>query len=106
MDRPRAAADTVNQQEIPLNADTAITLGQNALTAILMVSGPLLLAGLVVGLLIGVFQTVTSIQESTLTYIPKMVAVIAAFVICMPWIARTMLSYSAGLFINLPTYAK
>lgn len=76
------------------------------MTIILMVSAPLLLAGLVVGLLVGVLQTVTSIQESTLTYVPKMAAVVGVFLICMPWISRTMINYAAQLFVNLPGLAK
>ena len=89
-----------------MDPQTVIDLGQSALTQILLIAGPLLLAGLLVGLLVGVLQTVTSIQESTLTYVPKMVAVVVVFLICLPWISRTLVTYATQLMANLPQYAK
>jgi len=89
-----------------VTAQTVMTLGQNALTVIVLISAPLLLTGLGVGLIIGIFQTVTSIQETTLAYIPKMLAVVCVFILCLPWISRTLVSYTAELLINLPQYAR
>ena len=83
-----------------------MTLGQDALTVILLISGPLLLTGLGVGLVVGILQTVTSIQETTLAYIPKMLAVVCVFIICLPWLSRTLVSYTAQLLISLPQYAR
>ena len=89
-----------------MSPQTVVELGQSALTTIMILAAPLLLAGLVVGLLIGILQTVTSIQESTLTYVPKMVAVIVVFIVCLPWLSRTMVSFTTQLLVNLPQYAR
>jgi len=89
-----------------MSPQTVVELGQSALTTILILAAPLLLAGLVVGLVVGILQTVTSIQESTLTYVPKMIAVIVVFLICLPWISRTMVNFASQLLVNLPQYAR
>ena len=89
-----------------MSPQTVVELGQSALTTILILAAPLPLAGLVVGLVVGILQTVTSIQESTLTYVPKMVAVIVVFIICLPWISRTMVNFTSQLLVNLPQYAR
>ena len=67
-----------------MDTQTVITLGKDAIVVVLTLSAPLMAVGLLVGLVIGIFQTVTSVQESTLAYIPKMVAVFLAFLICLP----------------------
>ena len=89
-----------------MSPQTVVELGQSALTTILILAAPLLLAALVVGLVVGILQTVTSIQESTLTYVPKMVAVIVVFIVCLPWLSRTMVSFTTQLLVNLPQYAR
>lgn len=66
-------------------------------TAILL-SAPILLVGLVVGLAVGIFQSATQIQEMTLTFIPKMIAVLAALVIGLPWMMNLVLSYTQEMF--------
>jgi flagellar biosynthetic protein FliQ len=72
----------------------------------LYISGPLLLAGLIVGLLISVFQAATSVQESTLTYIPKLVAVFAVLLILLPWMMNLMLSYTTALLVDMPMFGR
>ena len=67
------------------------------------VPGPLLLIGLVVGLFIGVFQAVTQINEMTLTFIPKILAVFGAFTFLLPWMTIMMLDYTIDLFNKIPT---
>ena len=89
-----------------MDSQTVISLGKDAILVTLMLSGPLMAVGLGVGLVIGIFQTVTSVQESTLAYIPKMVAVFLAFMLCMPWMISVIVSYTAGLFGNLQVFAR
>jgi flagellar biosynthetic protein FliQ len=89
-----------------MTSETIIGLGKDAVLVILTLSGPLMAAGLIVGLIVGVFQTVTSIKESTLAYIPKMVAVFVALLLCMPWMIQTIVSYTASLFGNLQAFAQ
>ncbi len=64
----------------------------------LIISAPLLLIGLAVGLVISLFQAVTQIQEQTLTFIPKIVAMVAAAILLMPWIGQQLMEYAGAMF--------
>jgi flagellar biosynthetic protein FliQ len=81
----------------------AVDIGRQALWITLVVSGPLLIIGLVVGLLIGVIQAVTQIHEMTLTFIPKILAVVGLFFWLLPWMATKLLDYTINLFNLIPT---
>jgi len=70
----------------------------------LLLSAPLLGAGLLIGLLVSIFQAVTQIQEMTLTFIPKILAVVIALIIFLPWMMRTILSFTTNLIIHIPDY--
>ena len=89
-----------------MDAQMVVSLGKDAILVVLTLAGPLMAVGLLVGLVIGIFQTVTSVQESTLAYIPKMIAVFLAFMICMPWMVSVIVNYTAGLFGNLQVFAR
>lgn len=73
---------------------------------VLYVAGPPLLVGLITGLLVGFFQTITQIQEFTLTFVPKMLAVFACLFIMMPWMSEKMLSFMTRLITEIPNYIK
>jgi len=88
-----------------MDAD-AINLAYRALTLVCMLAGPMLAAGLCVGLLVGVFQAVTSIQEQTLTFIPKVAVTLGVLMCCLPWMTRQIVTFTAGILINLPQYAR
>ncbi|HEX7509832.1 MAG TPA: flagellar biosynthesis protein FliQ [Chitinivibrionales bacterium] len=81
----------------------AIDIGKQALWITLVISGPLLLVGLVVGLFIGIIQAVTQIHEMTLTFIPKILAVVGVFFVLMPWMAIKLIDYTVNLFNQIPT---
>jgi len=81
----------------------AIELGQKALIAVFTISGPLLLAGLLVGLFIGVFQAVTQIHEMTLTFIPKILAITGVLLALLPWILTKLLDFTNHIFNLIPT---
>ncbi|MCC6142633.1 MAG: flagellar biosynthesis protein FliQ [Candidatus Hydrogenedentes bacterium] len=83
-----------------MTTDDLIQLGQNAMWVTLIVSAPMLAAGMIVGLLISILQSVTQIQEITLTFIPKIIAVLLAFILFMPFISDTMLVFMRDLFAN------
>ena len=85
-----------------MSGDLVIQLGQEALMIVLLVSAPML--GLIVGLAVSVFQATTSIQEQTLAFIPKIIAVFVAILIFGPWMLRIMVEYCRNVFINLPAY--
>lgn len=84
-----------------MNADDVVFLGRDAMMVTLLVSAPMLLSGLVVGLLISVFQSVTQIQEITLTFVPKIFVVFASFVLFLPWMLSTVLGFVEPLFGNI-----
>ncbi len=69
-------------------------------------AAPMLLSGLVVGLLVSIFQAATSINEMTLTFIPKMLAVAVALIFFFPWMMQTMVVYTQNLFENLMFYVR
>ncbi len=87
-----------------MSGDLVIQLGQEALMVVMLVSAPMLGLGLLVGLLVSVFQATTSIQEQTLAFIPKIIAVFVAVLIFGPWMLRIMLEYIMNIFVNLPSY--
>ena len=87
-----------------MSGDLVIQLGQEALMIVLLVSAPMLGLGLIVGLAVSVFQATTSIQEQTLAFIPKIIAVCVAILIFGPWMLRIMVEYCRNVFINLPAY--
>ncbi|HTZ85463.1 MAG TPA: flagellar biosynthesis protein FliQ [Solirubrobacteraceae bacterium] len=86
-----------------MNQDTVIHLSSQAMSLALKVAGPLLLAAMLVGLLVSIFQAVTQIQEQSLTLIPKIVAVAAISVLLGPWMLDQLTSYTAGLYTSIPS---
>ena len=85
-----------------MSGDLVIQIGQEALMVVLLVSAPMLGLGLTVGLMVSVFQATTSIQEQTLAFIPKIIAVFVAILIFGPWMLRIMIEFFSGIFVNLP----
>ena len=87
-----------------MSGDQVIQLGQEALMIVLLVSAPMLGLGLIVGLLVSIFQATTSIQEQTLAFIPKIIAVFVAILIFGPWMLKIMVEYLTNILVNLPAY--
>jgi flagellar biosynthetic protein FliQ len=85
-----------------MTPETVLTIGQRALEVTLMLSAPLLLTALVVGLLVGVVQAATQINEMTLSFIPKLIAMAVALVVAGPWMLKLMISYTRELFESIP----
>ena len=77
-----------------------------AIKTAMLLAAPMLLAGLVVGLLISMFQAATSISEMTLTFIPKMLAVGIALIFFFPWMVQTMITFMENLFSNINFYIR
>ncbi len=77
-----------------MTPDTVISLGQEALSITVMVAAPLLLSALAVGLLVGMFQAATQVNEMTLSFIPKLLAIVFVLFAAGPWILSTMLNYT------------
>jgi flagellar biosynthetic protein FliQ len=81
-----------------LTVDSATELVRQTLMLAMVVSAPMLIIGLVVGVIISLFQAVTQIQEQTLTFVPKIASMIAAAIVLMPWIGHRLLEYTALMF--------
>ncbi|MBK7090858.1 MAG: flagellar biosynthesis protein FliQ [bacterium] len=86
-----------------MTSQYVIALGKEAIMLTLMVSAPMLILGLIVGLAIAIFQAVTQIHEMTLTFVPKIVAVGLALLICFPWIINMLVGFTTRLFTSIPT---
>lgn len=86
-----------------MQPEDAIDLGREACTVALMIGAPVLVIGMVVGLLIGLLQALTQIQDQTVSFVPKIVAMVVVLTYCMPWILRHMLEYSRSVIENIPT---
>jgi flagellar biosynthetic protein FliQ len=81
---------------------TVLTIAQEALQVTVLVSAPLLLTALLVGLLVSVFQAATQINEMTLSFIPKLLAMFAALVVSGPWILSMLVDYMQRLYLSIP----
>ena len=86
-----------------MTAEYVIRLGQQTLTLVLVIAGPIFLVALVVGLAVAIFQAVTQIHEMTLTFIPKILAVAGVLAFMLPWTIRKMIDFTVGLFTSIPT---
>ena len=73
---------------------------------VLLIAGPPLLVGLCIGLLVGLFQSVTQIQEFTLTFVPKMITVFGCLFILMPWMSEKLITFTRNLIMNIPSYIR
>ena len=80
----------------------AIDLGREAMSMALLVSAPVLLVGIATRLLIGLLQALTQIQDQTLSFVPKILAMLTAFAIGLPWLIQRMVEYSGTLISNIP----
>ncbi len=85
-----------------MTADTVISIGQQALEITILVSAPLLLAALATGLLVSIFQAATSINEMTLSFIPKLLVMFVVMILAGPWMISTMTDYMSRLFASIP----
>jgi flagellar biosynthesis protein FliQ len=86
-----------------MNQDTVVSLATQAMKLAIEIAGPMMLVGLVIGLVVSVFQAVTSIQEQSLTFIPKIVALAALLVILGPWMLDQLVTYAQNLYMSIPS---
>lgn len=87
-----------------MTIDNVVDIARSTLWVIVKVSGPMLGISLIVGLIISIFQTITSINEQTLTFLPKMLAIFAVLVLAGSWILNNLVSYTMELFSNFSLY--
>ena len=87
-----------------MTTEVVIDIAREALWLIIKCSAPLLLVSLIVGLVISIFQTVTSIQEQTLTFVPKILSIFITIILCGGWIMNNIVEFMQKLFENFSTY--
>ena len=80
-----------------------VDLARNMIMTALLIAAPMLVVALAVGLIVSIIQAVTQIQEQTLSFVPKLVAVSVTFIIALPWIIQIMVKYTSELFRSLPS---
>jgi flagellar biosynthetic protein FliQ len=86
-----------------MTAETVMTIGQQALQITIMIAAPLLLAALVTGLVISILQAATQINEMTLSFIPKLLAMFVAMIVAGPWMLTTLVDYMRALYSSIPS---
>jgi flagellar biosynthetic protein FliQ len=85
-----------------MDPQLAIDLGREAIWMTLLVSAPVLLAGMAVALIVGLAQALTQIQEQTVAFVPKLVIMILGLSLCLPWLVTRMIEYTQELIANIP----
>ncbi len=86
-----------------MDANEAIELARQAIYVALLISAPMLIVGMIVALVIGLLQAITQVQDQTVVFVPKIVAMILALTFTLPWVLAQMLQYSSELLGNVPT---
>jgi flagellar biosynthetic protein FliQ len=87
-----------------MTPETVMTMGRHAIEVTLMVAAPMLLVALGIGLIVSIFQAATQINETTLSFIPKLIGIFVALVIAGPWMLTILLDYMREMFTNIPLY--
>ena len=88
---------------LTMDAQQVLSTGQNALLMLLIVSAPILLVVLVVGLVVSIFQAATQINEATLSFVPKIVASVAVLMIAGPWMMSTLVEFLQRMLMAIPS---
>lgn len=86
-----------------MTPEFVIEIGRKAVQTVLLVSAPMLLSGLILGLMVSIFQAATQINEQTLTFVPKIVVVLLALIIFGPWIMNMLLMFTTNIFEGIAT---
>ncbi|MDX9746219.1 MAG: flagellar biosynthesis protein FliQ [Syntrophales bacterium] len=89
-----------------MTVDLVIGIMTEAIKVTLLVAAPVLVVGLIVGVAISLFQAVTQIQEITLVFVPKIIAVMVVLIAALPWMLSVLLSFTHNLFVSIPVYVR
>lgn len=89
-----------------MTAEFVNYISKQTIETVLLVGGPVLLASLLVGLIIGLFQAITQLQEITISFVPKIIIVFLTLFLTLPWIVNIMMKFTREIFENLPIYVR
>lgn len=92
--------------ELAMDEGTVVALGKDMLLLTLYLSVPVMIVGMVIGLIVSIFQAMTQIQEQTLTFVPKIIAILVALLLVMPWSLQLLMEYTVRLIGELPDLAR
>ncbi len=81
-------------------------MSRQTFETVLLVGGPVLVVSLVVGILISIFQAITQLQEVTLTFVPKIIAVFLTLLLTLPWTVKVLVGFTRGIYENIPLYVR
>jgi flagellar biosynthetic protein FliQ len=85
-----------------MNPDVAVDLGREAVNMALMIGAPVVVAGLIVGFVVGLLQAVTQVQEQAVSFVPKLIVMVVVLSLALPWLVSEMVQYSRDLITNIP----
>ena len=88
-----------------MTQELIVGLGQEAVVMMVVLAGPLLAVSLIVGLLVSIFQAVTQVNEMTLTFVPKVIAIFVVLIVLGPWMLQMLLGYTANTFAQIATFS-
>ncbi len=89
-----------------MSQDLVLQIFRDCLKTALLVSAPMLICAIVVGLLVSIFQAATQIHEMSLVFVPKMLAIIGCLMILSPWILNVLVTFTTGIISNIPVYVR
>ena len=89
-----------------MGAEFIVTMAQQSIKVLLLLTMPLMGVALVIGLIISIFQAATQLQEMTLTFVPKIVAIFLALLFLSPWMLMTIVDFTREIFLNIPNYVR
>lgn len=89
-----------------MSEDFVMSMGSEAIKTIIYIAGPMLVAAMVIGIIVSIMQAVTQINEATLTFIPKMIAVIVVLLVMAPWMLEILQNYAADVFGNVGSWVR
>jgi len=101
-----AATDRFTYRRIQMSIELLNQISRQTFETILMVGAPVLLVSMIIGLLISVFQTITSLQEMTITFVPKILAVFVTLLIALPFMVKVLVGFTVSIFQNIPSYVR
>lgn len=81
-------------------------ISKQTFETLLLVGGPVLLVSLIIGVLISIFQAITQLQEMTMTFVPKIIAVFITLLVALPWMVKVMVGFTRSIFENIPMYVR
>lgn len=89
-----------------MTEDFIMSIGSEAIKTIILIAGPMLVAAMVIGIIVSILQAITQINEATLTFIPKMAAIIIVLLVMAPWMLETLQTYTKEIFGNFGTWVR